>query len=73
MASKTPAPGKNKNSIVIDGTEYPLDDLSSEAKSQIVNLRVVDQELQRLQAQLAITQTARAAYARALKTELDKK
>lgn len=62
-----------KNAVItIDGTEYALADLSANARSQIVNLRVTDQEVARLQTQLAIAQTARAAYAQALKAELDK-
>ena len=60
------------SAITIDGNDYALDDLSANARSQIVNLRVTDQEIARLQTQLAIAQTARAAYAQALKAELDK-
>ena len=56
--------------ITIDGNDYALDDLSANARSQIVNLRVTDQEIARLQTQLAIAQTARAAYAQALSAEL---
>lgn len=58
--------------ITIDGKEYALEDLSETAKAQVTNLRVTDQEISRLQQQLAITQTARKAYANALKTELPK-
>jgi len=56
--------------LTIDGTEYNLAELSDEAKSQIASLRVTDQEIARLQQQLAIHQTARTAYAQALKAEL---
>lgn len=59
-----------KSSITIDGKQFALDDLSAAARSQIVNLRVTDQEIARLQTQLAIAQTARAAYAQALSAEL---
>lgn len=58
--------------ITIDGTDYNVATLSDEAKTQIGNLRVTDQEIQRLNQQLAIAQTARAAYARALAAELPK-
>lgn len=58
------------SAITIDGNDYALDDLSANARSQIVNLRVTDQEIARLQTQLAIAQTARAAYAQALAAEL---
>lgn len=56
--------------ITIDGKEYASDDLSDAAKAQVTNLRVTDQEISRLQQQLAIYQTARKAYANALKAEL---
>ena len=61
-----------QSAITIDGNNYALDELSAHAQAQIVNLRVTDQEIARLQTQLAIAQTARAAYAQALKAELDK-
>jgi uncharacterized small protein (DUF1192 family) len=58
--------------IKIDNKDYSTDALSDAAKSQLVNLRVVDQEIARLKAQLAIHQTARAAYAAAVKRNLPK-
>lgn len=57
--------------VTIDGTEYELDKLSEQARNQVVNLRVTDQEITRLNQRLAIAQTARTAYANALKQELD--
>ena len=56
--------------ITIDGREFNLADLSEEARQQLVNIRFVDQEVAQLQRQLAIAQTARAAYARALNKAL---
>ncbi|MCA8866660.1 MULTISPECIES: DUF6447 family protein [unclassified Halomonas] len=56
--------------VTIDGSEYNVADLSENARNQLLNLRVTDQEIQRLNQQLAIAQTARTAYARALKDEL---
>ena len=58
------------DTITIDGTQYALDNLTENARAQIVNLRVTDQEIARLQTQLAIAQTARAAYAQALTAQL---
>ncbi len=58
--------------ISIDNKDYVLQDLSAEAKTQLTNLSVVDQEIARLQQQLAIAQTARIAYSNALKEELPK-
>lgn len=54
----------------IDNKEYELDSLSSEAKAQLQSLQFVDSELQRLQAQAAVLQTARVAYAKALQEAL---
>lgn len=58
--------------LTIDGAEYPVDALSDQAKQQLANLQVCDQEIQRLQQQLGIAQTARASYARALQDALPK-
>jgi hypothetical protein len=57
-------------SVNIDGVDYPLDQLSEGARDQLLNLQGTDREIIRLKQQLAIFQTARAAYAAALKREL---
>jgi len=56
--------------IKIDNTDYDLDSLSAEAKAQLQSIQFVDQELARLQAQVAAMQTARNAYVKALKAVL---
>ncbi len=56
--------------ITIDNQNYDLETLSDEAKNQLVSLQFVDAELQRLQAQAEVLQTARLAYANALKDAL---
>ncbi len=65
---------KNKDEAIkiwtIDDKEYNIADLSEVAKSHIVNIRVVDQEIANLKQQLAIMQTARNAYGVALNTEI---
>ena len=58
-------------SVTIDDKEYNLEDLSEGARSQLASLRVTDQKIAQLQTELAIVQTARMAYANALKSELD--
>ena len=58
--------------ITIDDKEYVIDDLSDAAKAQLVSLQVTDQEINRLQQQQNIAQTARNAYAQALNAELPK-
>ena len=57
-------------SIKIDNKDYDTDTLSTEAKQQLQMLSITEQEIKRLQAQLAIAQTARIAYANALKGAL---
>ena len=56
--------------IKIDEKEYELDLLSSQVKEQLMSLQFVDAELQRLQAQAAVFQTARLAYSKALNDAL---
>ena len=56
--------------IKIDDKDYELETLSDEAKNQLVSLQFVDAELQRVNAQAAVLQTARLAYANALKQAL---
>lgn len=56
--------------ITVDNKTYELDLLNEEAKQQLSNLHSADQEIQRLQVQLAIVQTARNAYANALNMAL---
>jgi hypothetical protein len=62
-----------KKTWTINDKEYDLDALSDDAKSQIVNIQVVDSEIGKLQQQLAIMQTARNAYAKALNEEISEK
>ncbi len=52
--------------IVIDGKEYDTDHLSDEAKGNLNMLQLTDNEIKRLQFQLAIAQTARNAYGKAV-------
>ena len=56
--------------ITIDEKDYDVDDLSDEAKAQVVSLNFVDAELNRLQLKVAAMQTARNAYGTALKSLL---
>ena len=56
--------------IKIDNQDYDLDAMSDDAKAQLGSIQFVDAELQRLAAQTAAMQTARMAYANALKQAL---
>ena len=56
--------------INIDGKDYELDQLSTDARAQLQSMQFVDAELLRLQAHAAALQTARMAYAKALQAAL---
>ena len=56
--------------IKIDNVDYDTETLSNDAKAQLASIQFCDQELARLQAQAAAYQTARIAYANALKDKL---
>ncbi len=56
--------------IKIDNVDYDTDTLSDAAKAQLASIQFCYQELARLQAQAAAYQTARMAYARAMKEAL---
>ncbi len=56
--------------VIIDNKEYDLESLSDECKAQLASIQFVDQELSRLQAQIAVLQTAKSTYAQALKASL---
>ena len=58
--------------ITIDNKSYDLDSLSNEAKAQLEMLLATDAEIKRLQQNLAMSQTARNTYARALSELLPK-
>jgi len=60
------------STITIDGTEYAEEALSNEAKAELVSMQVCDQRIAALQTDLGIAQTARIAYANALKGLLPK-
>ena len=60
------------NKITIDDVEYSLDGLSDDAKAQLMNIQFVDAQLQQLNNELAVSDTARIGYTNALKGELAK-
>lgn len=59
-----------KQTVTIDEKEYDLNALSDNAKGQLVSLRLCDQKIQAAQQDIALLQTARNAYAKALSEEL---
>jgi hypothetical protein len=56
--------------VSIDHQDYEYESLSEDAKAQLASLQFVDQELVRHQAKIAALQTARNAYAQALRSML---
>ena len=63
----------NDAKIMIDGKEYLLSELSDIARSQLVNLQVVDQKINALSQDLQIMQVARAQFAKLITEALPKK
>ncbi|MBK1734509.1 hypothetical protein CKO15_04250 [Halorhodospira abdelmalekii] len=59
-----------QQTVTIDGKSYNLADLSENARQQLVNIRVAEQEIARLERQLALARTARAAYTQVLAREI---
>ena len=56
--------------IKINGQSYDLENLSENAKKQIVSLQFVQNEIQKLNAQIAAYKTAEVAYSKALENEI---
>ena len=61
---------KNAQKITIDDVEYNLKDLSDDVKAQLANIQFVDAQLQQLNNEWAVSDTARIGYTNALKAEL---
>jgi hypothetical protein len=60
----------NKQTLTLDGQVYALADLPQVARDTLVSLQFVEARLQQLRGEMAVSQTAHVAYARALKAEL---
>ena len=56
--------------VTIDGIDYERDQLAEEGQHQLDMLMMTDQMIRQLQAEVAMMQTARQAYANALKASL---
>lgn len=56
--------------VIIDGQEYDDETLTENARAQLTSLQMADAKIAQLQADLAIAQTARNAYAKALSEEV---
>ena len=58
--------------LTVDGMEYNTEDLSTNAKAQLASLQFVESQMKKIQAELAVYNTAKIAYTSALKAELEK-
>lgn len=67
------AKDENAKKITIDDVEYSLDELSDNAMAQLTSIQFVDAQLQQLNNEWAVSDTARIGYTNALKAELSKK
>jgi hypothetical protein len=56
--------------ITIDNTDYDTENLTENGKAQLASLQFLEAQMNKLKAQIAVYQTARSAYATALKNEL---
>ena len=56
--------------LAVNGKEYALETLSDNARSQLESLKFAEQKIEQLQAEQAVTQTARNAYIQALVSQL---
>mgnify|MGYP001321144550 CR=1 FL=1 len=58
--------------ITIDEIEYNTEDLSDNGKAQLASLQFLEVQMNKLQSEIAVYQTARNSYMTALKAELEK-
>ena len=63
---------ESNTKITVDGIEYNLNDFSADALAQLENIKFVDEQIQQLNNELAVSDTARIGYSNALKAELAK-
>lgn len=63
---------KNNAKLTVDGIEYDFNDLSDTAKAHLANINFVDSQLQQLNNEWAVADTARIGYTNALKSEVEK-
>jgi hypothetical protein len=57
--------------LTFDGKEYETENMSETARAQMASIALCDRKMRELQAEMAILQTAKRAYALALKGELN--
>lgn len=56
--------------IKVDDIEYNTEDLSENGKAQLASLQFLEVQMKKIEAEIAVYQTARNTYIAALKSEL---
>ena len=59
--------------ITIDGIEYNTEDLSDNGKAQLASLQFLEVQMNKIQSEISVYQTARNAYAENLRLEISGK
>ena len=62
-----------EETFTIDGEEYAVASLSAKGRECVESVKFVDSEIRKLQARIAVLNTAKAAYFYTLKEEMTKK
>lgn len=57
--------------ITVDGIEYNTEDLSDNGKAQLASLQFLEVQMNKLNAEIAVYETARHSYVSVLKSELN--
>jgi hypothetical protein len=58
--------------ITIDDIEYNTEDLSDNGKAQVASLQFLEVQMNKINSEIAVYETAKTAYISALKSEIDK-
>ena len=58
--------------ITVDGIEYNSEDLTDNGKAQLASLQFLEVQMNELKNEIAVFQTARSAYVKTLKAEIEK-
>ena len=57
--------------ITIDGIDYNTEDLTDNGKAQVASLQFLEAQMAKIKAEIAVYQTARQSYVKALKEALE--
>lgn len=58
--------------FIVDDVEYNTEDLSDNGKAQLASLQFLEMQMGKIKSEIAVYQTARQSYVKALKDELSK-